>query len=82
MNDNLTLADLAQRVYAEELALGLSQQEAVLVARCVRCSDEYRDAWLAGRAERRKEKEEITDQVVKDAENYRGNPEEWEARGY
>lgn len=79
---NVTLADLAERVYAEEFALGLSPKQAALVAHCVRCSDEYRDAWLAGRSERRKEKEESTDQVVKDAENYRGNPEEWEARGY
>ena len=63
MNDNATLADLAERVYAEEIALGLSPKQAALVARCVRCSDEYRDAWLAGRAERLRECEEQKEEL-------------------
>jgi len=57
------LAELAQRVYAEEIALGLSQKQAALVARCVRCSDGYRAAWLAERAERLRERKKQGEEV-------------------
>ena len=58
MNDNATLANLAEQVYAEEIALGASPRDATLIAQFVRCSDEYRDAWLAERSERLREREE------------------------
>ena len=58
VNDNTTLTDLAERVEVEELALGASPRDATLIARFVRCSDEYRDAWLAEREERLREGEE------------------------
>ena len=76
---------LVERVYAEEVADGATRRQAARVATSVLVSPAYRAAWLAGRAERlreREEREEIAEQMVKDAENYTGNPEEWEVRGY
>lgn len=82
---NATLADLGQEVYADEIALGASAKDAAFQAICVMGSPAYRAAWLAERADRlreRQEKGEVAEQVAKDAEDYCGNPEEWEVRGY
>ena len=63
MNDNATPADLAERVYAEEIALGASPRDATLIAKFVRCSDEYRDVWLAERSERLREGEKREEEL-------------------
>ena len=73
---------LAEYAYNEEIAVGTLPDDATIIANSVVASPAYMLVWIAERAERRREREEATEQMVKDAEEYTGNPEDWEVRGY
>lgn len=60
---NATLTDLAQEVYAEEIADGPPPNTAAVIAMCALDSPEYWAAWLAEREERLREREEQEEEL-------------------
>lgn len=55
---NMALIELAQRAYDEEIAAGTPPEDAAFIANGILVSATYRAAWLAGRPERLREREE------------------------
>ncbi len=53
-----TLTDLAEYVCAQEIAAGTSPDHAAIIAESVVASPVYMLGWMAGRAERLREREE------------------------
>lgn len=64
---------LVEWIYAQEIADGATPKQAARVATSVLVSPEYRAAWLAGRSERLREREEQEEALLAER-SYAGNP--------